>query len=154
MNFSSFADLETPVYEEPRFPVEAPDGRKDLSEHERQSWFVAYMRRTQPHIEVHANMNHGRRSQTRAKREGMKAGVFDVTVAWDYRLTPGAPVSVAWVEFKGYETASKRPGKLQPSQIDWGNAMLDKGFAVACFFSAKSCIEWLRKIGCPLRGTA
>lgn len=31
------ADLETPLNQETVFPVEAPDGRKDLSEHERQS---------------------------------------------------------------------------------------------------------------------
>ena len=146
--------LESPLNASPRFPVEQPDGRRDLTEHERQSWFVSYMRRTQPHIEVHANMNHGRRSQTRAKREGMKAGVFDITVAWDYRLTPDLPVSTAWCEFKGYEAKSKRPGTLSQSQADWGNAMQDKGFPVACFFSAKSCIAWLREIGCPLRGVA
>lgn len=150
---TDWSALETPLDEQPLFPCEEPDGKRDLSEHARQSWFVAFMKRTQPHIEVHANMNHGKRSQTRAVREGMKPGVFDITVAWDYRLTPGVPVTTSWIEFKGYEGASKRPGTLRPSQVDWGNSMHRKGFPVACFFSAKSCIEWLREIGAPIRGT-
>ena len=147
----AFDHLETPLVEAPLFPCEAPDGRKDLSEHERQSWFVAFMRRTQPHIEVHANMNHGQRSQIRAKREGLKAGVFDITVAWDHRLTPDVATTVCWPEFKGYDK-NGRPGKLSQAQIDWGNAMHAKGFPVACFFSAKSCIDWLRSVGAPIRG--
>lgn len=148
---TAFDHLETPLDEAPLFPVEAPDGRKGLSEHERQSWFVAFMRRTQPHIEVHANMNHGARSQLRGVREGMKPGVFDITVAWDARETPDVPVTVVWCEYKGYSSAG-RPGKLSAAQIDWGNAMHRKGFPVACFFSAKSCIDWLRAIGAPIRG--
>lgn len=148
----AFDHLETPLVEAPLFPCEAPDERRDLSEHERQSWFVAFMRRTQPHIEVHANMNHGQRGQIKARREGIKAGVFDMFIGWDYRLTPGVPVTACWAEFKGYEAKSGRPGKLSIAQIEWGNAMQAKGFPVACFFSAKSCIEWLREIGAPIRG--
>jgi hypothetical protein len=110
------------------------------------------MRRTQPHIECHANMNHGKRSQIRAAKEGLVAGVFDMFVGWDYRLTPDVPVTVCWAEFKGY-TAAGRAGKLSQDQIDWGNGQHARGFPVACFFSAQSCINWLRDIGAPLRGT-
>lgn len=148
---NAWAALETSLDEPPLFPVEKPDGRKDLSEHERQSWFVAFMRRTQPHIEVHANMNHGQRSQLRAVREGLKAGVFDITVAWSRDLTPDVPVTVCWPEFKGYDK-NGRAGSLSRAQIDWGNAMHRRGFPVACFFSGKSCIDWLRSIGAPIRG--
>lgn len=148
---TAFDHLETPLDEPPLFPVEKPDGRKDLSEFDRQSWFVAFMRRTQPHIEVHANMNHGKRSQVHAMREGMKAGVFDLLVAWDHRLTPDVQCSVSWCEFKGYSKAG-RAGSLSRDQIDWGNAMHKRGFPVACFFSAKSCIDWLKEIGAPIRG--
>lgn len=140
--------------QEPLFPVEAPDGRKELSELDRQAWFVTFMKRTQPHIEVHANVNAAKRgfkAQAQAKKEGLKAGVFDITVAWDLRdSTKDVPCSVAWPEFKGYD-ASGKAGKLTPHQIAWGNAMHTKGFPVACFFSAKSVIEWLRGLGCPLR---
>ena len=149
-------ELEAPLKAVPTFPVEAPDGRKELSELDRQSWFVAYMRRTQPHVEVHANANAGKRgpkAQNQAKKEGLKAGVFDLTVAWDLRdsTLPNCAVSIAFPEFKGY-TAAGRPGSLTPSQIDWGNAMHAKGFPVASFFSAQSCIKWLAELGCPLRG--
>lgn len=143
--------LDKPV---PVFPVEAPDGRKDLSELDRQAWFVTFMKRTQPHIEVHANPNAAKRgfkAQAQARKEGLKAGVFDVTVAWDYReSTIDSPVSVAWPEFKGYNSAGQ-PGKLTDEQIRWGNAMHAKGFPVACFFSAKSVIAWLRELGAPIR---
>lgn len=147
--------LESPLIEEPLFPVQAPDGRKDLSELDRQAWFVAFMRRTQPHIEVHANPNAAKRgvkAQAQVRKEGLKAGVFDITVAWDYREStiPDCAVSVAWPEFKGYDSRG-RAGKLTPQQIAWGNAMHRKGFPVACFFSAKSVVEWLQAIGAPIR---
>jgi len=141
---------EDPLYAQPAFPVEQPDGRKDLSEHARQSWFVSFMRKTQPHIECHANMNHGKRNQIYAAKEGLKAGVFDMFVGWDYRLTPQVPVTSVFVEFKGYSKAGQA-GKLSQDQIDWGNAMAAKGFPVACFFSAKSVIAWLEQLGAPLR---
>ena len=151
---TTFADLESPLYAEPLFPVEAPDGRKDLSELDRQSWFVAFMKRTQPHIEVHANPNaamRGFKAQAQAKKEGLKAGVFDLTVAWDIRdaTIPDLP-TVAWPEFKGYDKRGTA-GKLTPQQIEWGNAMYAKGFPVACFFSAKSVVAWLESLGAPIR---
>lgn len=153
---TDWAALETTLDPEPAFPVEAPDGRKDLSELDRQGWFVAFMRKTQPHIEVHANVNaakRGLKAQAQAKKEGLKAGVFDITVAWDIgdSTLPDAPCSVAWPEFKGYDK-NGRPGKLTTPQIEWGNSMHAKGFPVASFFSAKSCIAWLRSLGCPIRG--
>lgn len=153
---TDWAALETPLKAAPLFPVEAPDGRKELSELDRQAWFVTYMRRTQPHIEVYANANAGKRgfkAQRQVKQEGLKAGVFDITVAWDHRKsTRPCPVSVAWPEFKGY-TADGRAGKLEQAQIEWGNAMLAKGFPVACFFSAKSVVAWLRSLGAPIIGS-
>jgi hypothetical protein len=149
-----WANLESDLHQAPLFPVEAPDGRKDLSEHERQAWFVSFMRKSNPHIEIHANMNHGKRGQfamNQAHAEGLKPGVFDITVAWDVADAADDRPTVAWCEYKGYER-SGRAGKLSQIQIDWGNAMHRKGFSVACFFSAWSCIEWLRSLGCPIRG--
>ena len=153
-----FADLESPLKQAPLFPVEAPDGRKDLTELDRQSWFVKFMRQTQPHIEVHANPNAAKRgfkAQAQAKKEGLKAGVFDITVAWDYRdsTIEDCRCSVAWPEFKGYDAAG-RAGKLTDSQIAWGNAMHARGLPVACFFSAKSVIAWLKELGAPIRAAA
>jgi len=154
---SAFDTLEhEPLYEAPLFPVEAPDGRKDLSELSRQAWFVKYMQQVNPHIEVHANPNAAKRgfkAQAQAKKEGLKAGVFDLLVAWDYRLsTKDVAVTVAWPEFKGYDAAG-RAGKLTQPQIVWGNAMMKRGFPVACFFSAKSVIAWLIELGAPIRAS-
>lgn len=149
----TFADLEQDLHAKPAFFVEKPDGRKDLSEHERQKRFVAFMRRANPHIEVYANMNHGARSQLKAMREGMVAGVLDLTIAWriEDSTIPGAP-TVAWCEFKGYSTAG-RPGVLSQPQIEFGNRMAAKGFHVGCFFSARTLVEWLRDKGAPVRGS-
>lgn len=148
---SDWDALETPLVETPLFPVEAPDGRKDLTELARQSWFVAFMGRTQPHIAFHANANAGKRNPTQARREGITSGVFDMTVGWDCSDTDAA-CTAAYLEFKGYDK-SGRPGKLSANQIEWGNRWHAMGFHVASFFSAQSAIAWLRDIGCPIRGT-
>ncbi|MGE8143071.1 hypothetical protein ACQKOE_13935 [Novosphingobium sp. NPDC080210] len=137
----------------PLFPVQAPDGRKDLTELDRQSWVVNYIRKSQPNIIVYATPNAAKRgfsAQRQAKKEGLLAGVFDLTFAWDIKHSD-ADVTVCWAEMKGYD-ASGRAGSLTPAQIDWGNAMHQRGHKVACFFSAKSVIEWLAELGAPIRG--
>lgn len=152
---SAFDHLECALKPVPLFPVEKPDGRKDLSELDRQSWFVNYMRRTQPHILVYANVNAAKRGPKaiqQARKEGMRAGVFDITCAWDIAHAKDDRPTVAWCEFKGY-SASGAAGKLTDAQIEFGNDLHTKGIPAACFFSAKSCINWLRSIGAPLQGT-
>ena len=149
----NFADLESPITAKPAFPVQAPDGRKDLSELDRQAWVVSYMRRAQPHIMVYATPNAAKRgfaAQRQAKKEGLLAGVFDLTFAWDIKHSDG-DVTVCWAEMKGYDSRG-RAGSLSQAQIEWGNATHERGHKVACFFSAKSVIEWLRELGAPIRG--
>lgn len=148
---AAFDHLETPLA--PLFPVEAPDGRKDLREIDRQAWVVSYIRKSQPDIIVYATPNAGKRgftAQRQAKKEGLLAGVFDLTFAWDIKHSDG-DVTVCWAEMKGYD-ARGRAGTLEPSQIEWGNAMHQRGHKVACFFSAKSVIDWLVSLGAPVRG--
>lgn len=150
---TDFAALESPIAPVPLFPVQAPDGRKELSELDRQAWVVNYIRRAQPHIMVYATPNAAKRgfaAQRQAKKEGLLAGVFDLTFCWDIKHSDG-PVTVCWAEMKGYD-ARGAAGKLSPPQIEWGNAMHQRGHKVACFFSAKSVIEWLRSLGAPVRG--
>lgn len=138
---------------EPLFPVEAPDGRKDLSEIERQVMFRRYMRDLAPTVMVWANANAGRRNRLQATREGIKAGVFDLACAWDINVStsPEAPVSICFVEMKGYDKKGTA-GKLSRAQIDWGNAMHERGHKVACFFSGKSAFDWIASLGAPIRG--
>lgn len=147
--------LESDLAPVPLFPVEAPDGRKDLAELDRQSWVVSYLHRTQPHIQVWATPNAGKRgyqAQRQAKKEGLTAGVFDLTIAWDIAEArkPDLP-TICWAEMKGYDSRGTA-GKLRPEQVEWGNAMHAKGFPVACFFSAQSVINWLIELGAPVRG--
>ena len=150
---TDFAALETPLVAEPLFPVQAPDGRKELSELDRQAWVVNYIETRQPLVKVYANKNDGKRglaAQRKAKKEGLRAGVFDLTFFWDVKDSD-SDRGVCWVEMKGYDK-NGRPGKLSQAQIEWGNGAHQRGHKVACFFSAKSVIEWLRSLGAPVRG--
>lgn len=52
----------------------------------------------------------GFKAQSQVKREGLLAGVFDITCCRDITL-PDCDVSVYWVEFKGYDK-NGRAGKL------------------------------------------
>lgn len=152
-----FDGLESPLTEEPLFPVEAPDGRKDMPELDRQKAFVSWLRKKCPHIVVCAIPNAAKRGQkamNQARAEGMVPGAFDTFVAWDYRqATKDAPASVAFIEWKGYD-ARGSAGKLSPQQIDFGNRLHRQGHAVACFFSARTAIDWLRSLGAPIGGAA
>lgn len=148
---TEFDALESPIHPTALFPVEAPDGRKDLPELERQVMFRKLMRERAPRLMVFANANAGKRNPFQANREGIRAGVFDMTVAWDIADATTDGATVAYVEFKGYD-ASARPGKLSLPQIEWGNAMHERGHKVACFFSARSAVRWLREIGAPIPG--
>lgn len=155
----NFADLETTLDPVPLFPVEAP-GKPGPDpamwpELARQKAFVGFMRKTQPHIEVHAIPNAGKRgfkAQAQAKAEGLKSGVLDLFIGWDIGLaSPSAPVTCAWIDFKGFDK-NGRPGRLSANQIEWANAMHRKGFPVACFFTVKAALEWLASLGAPIRG--
>lgn len=150
-----FDHLETTLDPVPLFPCEAPDGRKELSELERQTLFRRYAANLAPQVVVWANANAGKRNPLQARREGIVAGVFDMTCAWDVRTSTirDCAVSMCFLEFKGYDK-NGRPGKLSTAQIEWGNRMHERGHKVACFFSGKSAFDWLASLGAPVRGRA
>lgn len=150
---SAFDNLETTLDPVPLFPVEEPDGRKDLSELERAKLFRSYVAKLAPKVVLYANANAGKRNPTQARAEGIKAGVPDYTIAWDIAdsTIPDCAVSVAWIELKGY-SADGRPGKLSKAQIDFMNGLHSRGHKVACFFSGKSAFDWLASLGAPIRG--
>lgn len=150
----NWADLETPIKAAPLFPVEAPDNERQLSELARQSFLVSYIRKTSPKVIVAANANaakRGLKAQRQAKREGLLAGFPDLTVCWDVAdgHVPNGP-SCAFLEMKGYDN-SGRAGGLSQAQIETCNRLHLAGLPVACFFSAKSAIRWLRSLGCPIK---
>lgn len=158
-DYVTFADLESPLVEEPLFPVEdwrvLDNPRKDLGELDRQSQFISFMRTACPHITVMAVPNAGKRgpkAQRQAKREGMLKGAFDTIAFWDIdHAHPDCPATVAHLEFKGFDARGKA-GKLSPEQIDFGNKLHRQGHKVACFFSARTAVEWLRSLGAPIGG--
>ena len=134
--------LETPLAPFPRFYVEAPDGRKDWAELDRQAALFAAMHRLAPRVLGYAIPNAGKRNPGKARREGIMAGVFDTR--WEWR----APLT-AVIEIKGYD-ARGRPGKLSAAQIDYGNRMHDLGHHVACFFDPLAAVNWMRELGFPI----
>ena len=151
---NAWAALESSLKAEPLFFVEKPDGERHLSELDRQSWLVSYIRRTSPKVIVAATPNaakRGLKAQAQAKREGLLAGFPDLTICWDVAdgHVPDGP-SAAFCEMKGYDK-SGRAGSLSQAQIETMNRLHIAGLPVACFFSAKSAIRWLRSLGCPLK---
>ena len=138
----NWSELETGLYEAPRFPVEAPDGRKDWPEIDRQVTFRRLIGTAAPRLLVFANANAGKRNPRLARKEGILGGVFDMTVLWRRQ-------QIAYIEFKGYD-ARGRAGKLSQAQIDFGNRLVDLEVPCACFFSPYSAIDWLREQGFPI----
>lgn len=156
---ASFDYLETPLCEDPLFPVEDWKGlenpRRDLSELDRQAQFVSFLRKACPHMMVAAIPNAGKRglkAQAQGRKEGLLAGAFDTLVTWDIEhAAPECPSTMAMIEWKGFD-ARGRAGELSQAQIDFGNKLHRQGHKVACFFSAKTAIEWLASLGAPIRG--
>lgn len=139
MTFDHLESLLRPV---PLFPVEPPDGNRDWAELPRQVSFLRDLRILAPSVLAYATPNAGKRgpaAQRQAKAEGMRAGAFDLTLAWNH--------GVCWIEMKGYH--QRRPGALTDAQIDFGNALVARGHRCACFFSPVAALEWLREQGAP-----
>lgn len=139
---NAFADLESTLDPNPHFYVQAPDGRKDWREIERQATLFNVMRLAAPRVFGIAFPNAGKRNPFNAKREGIKGGAFDTL--WHWR-----PKLIAYVEMKGYD-GNGRPGKLQRNQVEFGNRMVELGIPCACFFCPYAAAEWLRDQGFPV----
>lgn len=131
--------------EQPLFPVEGPDGKRHLSEIQRQATFINLMKTLAPTVMVFAIPNAGKRNPRLAKKEGITGGVFDLCCTWE-----GG--GICWPEMKGYSSAG-RAGELSRSQISWGNDMYRRGHKVACFFDPMSAVNWVRRCGAPVRLT-
>ncbi|BAK66867.1 hypothetical protein SLG_21920 [Sphingobium sp. SYK-6] len=131
------------LHEEPIFLVRGPTAIPKSPEIVRQQQFRNLMRAAAPSVMVFANANAGKRNPLLARKEGIRGGVFDMTVAWSERC-------IAFVEMKGFDKRG-HAGELQQNQIDWGNSMHRLGFPVACFFDPVEAIDWLREVGCPIR---
>lgn len=128
--------------ENPIFPVEPPDGRRDVTEISRQVALFREMHIRGPEVLGYAIPNAGKRNPVLARREGIMAGVFDTEWRWNH--------GNALIEMKGYDKRG-RPGKLSPAQIAFGNRLHRMGHRVGCFFTPSLAIEFLRDAGAPIR---
>lgn len=138
---TDWASLECDLDPVPDFYVQSPDGRKDWPEIGRQATFLRLMNQFAPRVVVFANANAGKRNPRNAKREGIRAGVFDLTCNWKSPQT-------AYIEFKGY-TKAGRAGSLSRQQIEFGNRCVSLGIPCASFFDPYDAYDWLRAQGFP-----
>lgn len=137
--FTAFDALETSLTEAPRFTIEPPD-RDSRSEIERQTAFLGMLRMVGPTIMTWAvpnGHNRGLKDRVKAKKEGLRAGVPDLTVCWNH--------GVAFFEFKDAR------GKPQPNQIDLLNYLHDAGHRCAVVRSPEFAISLLAEWGAPVR---
>lgn len=151
-DLAHFADLDGGLDAVPEFLVEQP-GKPPLDprtwpEEFRQSEFVAYVRRKHRSMVVSSFANEGKRGKRMAakmKGLGLLAGMPDTVLLWDG--------GCAFIEWKGWD-ATGRAGKLSPQQIDTCNKIHRNGHKVACLYSARTALAWLRDLGAPLEAWA
>lgn len=135
-----FASLDQPLRAEPRFTIE-PTGTGCGSEIERQTSFLAMLRLTAPSVMAWAvpnGHNRGLKDRVKAKKEGLKAGVPDLTLCWNR--------GVAFLEFKDNK------GKPDANQIDLLNYLQDAGHHCAVVRTPEFALALLAEWGAPLRG--
>jgi len=142
VNAVDWSALETPLDPEPEFFVQPPDKRKDWTELQRQTTLLRLAHMFAPRVMIFANANAGKRNPRKAKAEGIRAGVFDLTCLWRGPLP-------AFIEMKGY-TKGGRPGALSRNQIEFGNRCVQLGIPAACFFDPYDALNWLREQGFPV----
>lgn len=137
--FAAIDALETPLKAEPRFTIE-PKDRLPRSEIERQTTFLGMLRMVGPSVMVWAvpnGHNRGLKDRVKAKKEGLKAGVPDLTIVWNH--------GSAFIEFKDGK------GNPDANQVDLLNYLQDAGHHCAVVRSPEFAIELLTLWGAPVR---
>lgn len=125
----------------PNFPVE-PKHKMPGDEATYQQQFRKELKWCAPGVVSWGVPNAGLRgfkAQARSKKEGLTAGVHDEHYAWNH--------GIAFLEWKDGQ------GDLSDAQIDWGNAMVERGFRVACVrtptFAMALFVEWGAPVSIP-----
>lgn len=124
----------------PRFTVE-PTDRSPATEIERQTTFLGLLRMQAPTVMAWAvpnGHNRGLKDRVKAKKEGLKAGVPDLTVVWNH--------GAAFLEFKDGK------GKPADNQVDLLNYLTDAGHHCAVVRSPEYALALLAEWGAPVRG--
>jgi hypothetical protein len=134
-----WADLETPLAEEPLFHIDERD-RDPASEDDRQAEFVKRARAAGLRVAAVPNERQwGMKAWNRAKRLGAWWGFGDTIVFARERR-------VAVLEWKN---GTRMP---EQHQVDCLNALHRMGFPVGVFRRADSALAWLRAQGFPAGG--
>jgi hypothetical protein len=124
---------------EPQFTVEPPD-RGVAPEIERQTSFLGLLRIAAPSVMVWAvpnGHNRGLKDRVKAKKEGLKAGVPDLTLVWDH--------GTAFLEFKDAR------GKPDANQVDLLNYLHGAGHRCAVVRTPEFALALLAEWGAPVR---
>lgn len=135
---TDFAALEQTLDPIPTFAIEPPD-RDSRSEIDRQAAFLALVARN-PGVLVWAvpnGHNRGLKDRAKAKKEGLRAGVPDITVVWSG--------GVAFLEFKAART---RP---DANQVELLNYLHGAGHRCAVVRSPEFALRLLSDWGAPVR---
>jgi hypothetical protein len=137
--FASIDALETSLDATARFTVQPTD--KGLSsEIERQTTFLSMLRIAAPSVMAWAvpnGHNRGLKDRAKAKKEGLKAGVPDLTLVWNH--------GVAFFEFKDGK------GKPDANQVDLLNYLQDAGHRCAIVRTPEFALQMLAYWGAPVR---
>lgn len=123
----------------PRFTIE-PKDKGLATEQERQTTFLAMLRMAAPTVLVWAvpnGHNRGLKDRVKAKKEGLKAGVPDLTLCWNH--------GVAFIEFKNGK------GDAEPNQVDHLNYLVDCGHRCAVVRTPEFALSLLAEWGAPVR---
>lgn len=136
------AALETSLRPVPRFTIE-PRDKGAASEIERQTRFLGLLRIAAPAVMVWAvpnGHNRGLKDRVKAKKEGLRAGVPDLTLAWNH--------GVGFLEFKS------ATGAPDANQIDLLNYLTDCGHHCAVVRTPEFALWLLAEWGAPVRKVA
>jgi hypothetical protein len=132
--------LEASLKPVPRFTVE-PRDKGTASEIARQSLFLSRLRMAAPDVLVWAvpnGHNRGLKDRAKAKREGLKAGVPDLTICWNH--------GTAFLEFKS------GIGAPDDNQVELLNHLTACGHRCAVVRTPEFALALLAEWGAPIGG--
>lgn len=123
----------------PIFTIEPAD-RGTASEIDRQAAFLALLRHAAPDVLAWAvpnGSNRGLKDRAKAKKEGLRSGVPDLTICWNR--------GVAFMEFKAGR------GPLSDNQVELLNYLTEAGHHCAVVRTPEFAMHLLAEWGAPVR---
>jgi len=137
--FAAIDALDEPLVTAPLFTVE-PTDKGLATEIQRQTTFLGMLRIAAPSVMAWAvpnGHNRGLKDRVKAKKEGLRAGVPDLTLCWNH--------GGAFLEFKDGK------GKPAPAQVDLLNYLQAAGHRCAIVRTPEFALSLLAEWGAPVR---